>query len=410
MKGKKVKKTVATVLAGIGVFLVAAFAALLLVSGIFTSPQYLEPWQKDYAQKFDDPRLRLAAHGLLAANGHNMQPWKIRLDDGDPAAFYLYADSARQTGEVDPPARQMMITQGAFLEYVKIAGEKLGYQTAIELFPEGGYDEQKLTESMDAKPVAKITLTQGKPQSAPLYDAMFLPDTNRLAYRPDKLTAEQTDGLENVQGGAGISVRIFQDGENMEKLSGLAMEAAAVEAGVARVMKESEVIFRANEAQKNEYRYGFSVEGQGTSGIMGHLMQGLVTIFPSMNSGKAAADVFLQSTKTSVENTPAYLLIVTDGNSRESQVRSGMLYSELILKAHRLGLAMQPLSQALEEYPEMKEPYGEIHRQYAPGGGTVQMLVRVGQPTKEVPLSMRRDVMDLVTKAEKMDYILKNGQ
>ena len=401
MKGRRVKKTVAMAIAGIGVLLAAVFAALLLVSGIFTSPKYLEPWQKDYAQKFDDPRVRLAAHGLLAANGHNMQPWKIRLDDEDPAAFYLYADSERQTSEVDPPARQMMITQGAFLEYVKIAGEELGFQAAIELFPEGGYDEQKLTESMDAKPAAKITLTQGTPQSMPLYGAMFLPDTNRLAYRPDKLTDGQVGELEDTQSGAGITVRIFQDLENAEKLGCIAMEAAAVEAGVERVMKESEVIFRANEYQKNRYRYGFSIEGQGTSGIMRHLLQGLVTVFPSTNRGKAAADIFLQSTKTSVENTPAYLLIVTDGNSRESQVRSGMLYSELILKAHRLGLAMQPLSQALEEYPEMQGPYGEIHRQYAPGGGTIQMLVRVGQPTKDVPQSMRRDVTELVAGAEK---------
>lgn len=401
MKGRRVKKTVAMAIAGIGVLLAAVFAALLLVSGIFTSPKYLEPWQKDYAQKFDDPRVRLAAHGLLAANGHNMQPWKIRLDDEDPAAFYLYADSERQTSEVDPPARQMMITQGAFLEYVKIAGEELGFQAAIELFPEGGYDEQKLTESMDAKPAAKITLTQGTPQSMPLYGAMFLPDTNRLAYRPDKLTDGQVGELEDTQSGAGITVRIFQDLENAEKLGCIAMEAAAVEAGVERVMKESEVIFRANEYQKSRYRYGFSIEGQGTSGIMRHLLQGLVTVFPSTNRGKAAADIFLQSTKTSVENTPAYLLIVTDGNSRESQVRSGMLYSELILKAHRLGLAMQPLSQALEEYPEMQGPYGEIHRQYAPGGGTIQMLVRVGQPTKDVPQSMRRDVTELVAGAEK---------
>jgi hypothetical protein len=32
----------------------------------------------------------------------------------------------------------------------------------------------------------------------------------------------------------------------------------------------------------------------------------------------------------------------------------------------------------------------------ASGGGTIQMLVRLGKPTKEVPLTMRRDVMDLI--------------
>ncbi len=176
------------------------------------------------------------------------------------------------------------------------------------------------------------------------------------------------------------------------------MQSATIEAGVDRVMEESNNVFRPNEYQKNQYRYGFSVEGQGTTGIMLPLMQGLVTLFPSFNTGKAASDLFIQSTQTSVDGTPAYAMIMPNDNSRSSQVSSGMLYSQLILKAHQMGYAMQPLSQALEEYHEMKAPYDAIHRAYAPNGGTIQMLVRIGKPTKGVLLSMRRDVTDLIRK------------
>lgn len=373
-----------------------AGAALVFLSGAFQKPAYLEPWKKDYAQKFDDPRIRLAAHGLLAANGHNMQPWKIRLDPDDPMAFYLYADSDRLTDKVDPFARQMMVAQGTFLEYVGIAGDQSGYRTDLELFPEGGYEEQKLEESMNAVPVAKIKLTRAVPQNDPFYDEMFLPDTNRAPYRPDKLDAGQVGELEKLNTDEALSVRIFQDQGDIDRLGNYAVEAAAVEAGVDRVMKESEVIFRANESQKNRYRYGFSVEGQGTSGIMKHLMQGLVTLFPSLNNGRAASNLLIQSTKDAVAHTPAYAVILSKDNTRLSQVKSGMLYSRLILAARRQGLAMQPLSQALEEYPEMGELYRGIHRDYAPGGETIQMLVRLGRPTKEVPQSMRRDVMDLI--------------
>ena len=391
-----VKKKMKIMLLSIGVLLLAAFAALLVISGIFERQEYLEPWQKAYPQKFDDPRMSLAAHGILAANGHNMQPWKIRLDAENPSVFYLYADSGRLTRQVDPFARQMMISQGTFLEYVAIAGDEYGRPTVIELFPEGGYNEGELPESMQARPVAKITLADGEPKSSPLYDTIFLPDTNRAEYRHDGLTQEQTDELEALSED-GITVKIIQDGENTGRLRSYAMEGAAVEAGVDRVMRETEFIFRANEYQKNKYRYGFSVEGQGTSGMMRHLMQGLVTLFPAMNSGKAASDLFISSTQKAVDNTPAFAMILTDGNSRREQVESGMAYSRLVLTAGRLGLAVQPLSQPLEEYPEMKEVYEGIHRDYAPGGGTIQMLVRLGKPTKDVPLSMRRDVTDLLT-------------
>lgn len=390
------KKTMTIILSSIGAVFIIAWASLLLISGIFEPVKYLEPWQKTYSQKFADPRIQLAAHGLLAANGHNMQPWKIRLDKDDPMAFYLYADSGRLTDEVDPFARQMMITQGTFLEYVKIAGDELGYQAAVELFPNGGYDEQKLQASMKTIPVAKIRLTKDKPQNNPLYDSLFLPDTNRAAYQSNKLASEQIAQLAAINTDVNISIKIFQDKENIEKLGGYAMKSAAIEAGVSRVMQETDTIFRANEYQKNKYRYGFSVEGQGTSGSMQHILQGLVTVFPSLNSGKAAADMFIRSTRTSVDNTPAYAMIITNDNSRSSQVKSGMLYSRLILTTHRLGLVMQPLSQVLEEYSEMKEPYTSIHSDYASDGGTIQMLVRLGKPTKEVSQSMRRDVMDLI--------------
>ena len=91
-------------------------------------------------------------------------------------------------------------------------------------------------------------------------------------------------------------------------------------------------------------------------------------------------------------------MIVTSDNSRLSQVESGMLYSRLVLTGQTLGLAMQPLSRVLEEYPEMKAPYTAFKQAYAPDGGTVQMLFRVGKPTRSTPPSMRRDVADLIVK------------
>lgn len=393
---KKALKIGGFILAGIAALCLLSGTLLYCISGGFMKQTYLEPWSKHYAEKYSDPRVRLAAAGLLAASNHNMQPWRISLDKFDPMAFYLYADSSRMTSEVDPYARQMMISQGTFLEYVSVAGDKSGYRTDIRLFPEGAYDESRLAQSMDSKPVAKITLAKAQPQSGRLYDALFLPDTNREAYQAEKLTGAQSSALEALSSGNGVSVRLYQGQKDLGTIGKLALQSAVIEAGVTRVMDESNAIFRANESQKNQYRYGYSVEGQGTSGFMKNILQGLVTLFPSMNTGKAASQTFINSTKTSVEHTPAYAMIITAGNSRLEQVESGMLYSKLVLTGHTQGLAMQPLSQVLEEYPEMNAPYTEFKKAYAPDGGTVQMLFRVGVAAKSVPLSMRRDVQSLI--------------
>lgn len=393
---KKALKIGKFILIGIAVLCLILITLLYCISGGFMKQTYMEPWSKNYAEKYSDPRVRLAAAGLLAASNHNMQPWKIVLDKSDSMVFYLYADSSHMTKEVDPYARQMMISQGTFLEYVAVAGEEEGYHTDIGLFPDGTYDESNLSESMDSKPVAKITLTKAPPENSTVYDSLFLPDTNREAYQMDKLTDSQVSTLESLSSTNDVSIKLYQNQEDLSNIGKLALQSATIEADVPRVMDESNAIFRANEYQKNEYRYGYSVEGQGTSGFMKNILQGLVTLFPSMNTGKAASQNFINSTKTSIDHTPAYAMIATTGNSRLEQVESGMIYSRLVLSGHTLGLAMQPLSQVLEEYPEMESPYTEFKKAYAPDGGTVQMLFRVGVPTKNVPLSMRRDVQSLM--------------
>ncbi len=389
---KKIRWILFTITGAAGIL----FLVLLCISGIFIKARYTKPWEKEYAKSFTDARVQLLAYGLLAANGHNMQPWRIKLDKTDSRVFYLYADSRRFTKEVDPYARQMMISQGTFLEYVLAGGEQTGYKTQIELFPEGSYEEGNLIGSMDSIPVAKVTLAETSPVDNELFDAMYLPDTNRSAYRATTLSKTDKSKLMETNTDTDLSLEILEDDRNMEKLREIAMKGIEIEAGTERVMKETEIIFRPNEYVKNNYGYGFSVEGQGSSGLMKHLMQGLVTIFPSMNQGKASADLFVKAGQTSVDHTPAFLLIKSRDNSRINQIKSGMLYSRLILKAHNLGLVMQPLSQPLEEYPEMENVYDKIHREYAQNGDTIQMLVRIGKPTKEAPLSMRQDVMDLI--------------
>lgn len=370
------------------------FLTFFIISGGFMKPYYLKPWSKEYPARYSDPRIRLAASGILAASGHNMQPWSIRLDKTDSMSFYLYADRKRMTKEVDPYFRQMMISQGTFLEYVSVAGEKEGWNVQIKLFPSGEYDEGNLTDSMDTLPVAKITLKKSQPQKSYFYDAMYMPDTDRGPYLSQELSPYQISSLESVSESSDIRIMVYEGQSERSSIADYVMQSATIEAGVSRAMEETSNIFRANEYEKNRYRYGFSVEGQSTSGLMKFVLQGLLTIVPSLNSGKAASQNFIDSTKVSVDSTPAYAMIVTPKNDRVTQVKSGMIYSRLVLTGHTVGLAMQPLSQVLEEYPEMNRLYTEFNQKYAPEGGTIQMLVRTGYSKKCMPFSMRQDIMD----------------
>jgi hypothetical protein len=386
---------------------VAVVAATVLIAGGAGAPRrYLEPWSADYHEQFDDPRVQLVAHGLLAASGHNEQPWRVRLDPVDDLAFELFADADRLTPVIDPLARQTLVSQGTFLEYIRVAGLHLGWNVDITLFPDSEYDESALEASMRERPVARIEISPAEPDSIVDVEQLFRSDTNRAPYLDQGLTARQRDAVsglasetEGLWADAAPTLTLVEDPESMEHLSRLAVEGARIEAAYPEAMAESAVIFRPNEYAKNDARSGFSIEGQGTSGFMMYVMQGLVTLVPAMNDESAAATRFVEGTEDQVAHTPAWALITTPGNTRTQQVEAGILFSRFELRARAAGLVMQPLSQVLEEYPQMAEPYADVHSAFAPDGSTIQMLVRVGAPTVEFPTTMRRDVRDLLIDA-----------
>lgn len=379
--------------------------ALVIVDGTFLHKQYLEPWEEDYHERFEDPRVRVLAHGVLAPNSHNLQSWSVVLEGED--AFLLYVDTDRLSPKADPPGRQLTISQGTFLEYIRIAAEELGYEADIEFFPEGEYGHEGSPENLGSKPVARVSLKEAFAEvrgealenretgTYPLYSVMFLPDTSRVPYRETGLLQEDVRKLEAL-GTENVTIVIFQEPEDVKILGDIALRAAEVEAGNSGVQEEGSELFRPNEWEKNKFRYGFTLEGQGLSPLKIHVLQGLISLFPSLNSPEATRDSFLSQTESAVENTPAYALLISKGNSRTVQVESGILYSRFLLTAADMGYAMQPLSQALEEYPEMAGIYDEIHKEYAEEGETIQMLVRIGVPEKEVPPTMRLDVMNMI--------------
>ncbi|HII01532.1 TPA: hypothetical protein HA351_07755 [Methanosarcinaceae archaeon] len=389
-----------------GILVIGIFA-LVIVDGTFLHKQYLEPWAEDYHEQFEEPGVQVLAHGVLAPNSHNLQSWRVAMEGED--SFLLYVDTDRLSPKADPPGRQVTISQGTFLEYVRIAAEELGYEAEIEFFPDGEYGPEGSPENLGSKPVARVNLKETSGDAleeiresretggsiSPLYPVMFLSDTYRVPYRETKLLQEDVEKLEALST-ENVTIVIFQEAEDVEKLGDIAYRAAEVEAGNSGVQDEGSELFRPNEWEKNRFRYGFTMEGQGLSPLKVHIIQGLLSLFPSMNSPETSRDSFLSQTEDAVENTPAYALIITEGNNRTVQVESGILYSRFLLTAADMGYAMQPLSQATEEYPEMAGMYKEIHEEYAEEEETIQMLLRIGVPEKEVPPTMRLDVMDII--------------
>jgi hypothetical protein len=88
--------------------------------------------------------------------------------------------------------------------------------------------------------------------------------------------------------------------------------------------------------------------------------------------------MMMQSTLSVIAASPCFVWTTTPGNGRVAQLEAGRDWLRLDLAANAAGLGIQPLSQALQEYPEMAGLFGQVHAKLAPDGGTVQMLARIG--------------------------------
>lgn len=89
-----------------------------------------------------------------------------------------------------------------------------------------------------------------------------------------------------------------------------------------------------------------------------------------------------------------HVWLVTAANTRRDQIAAGADWLRVNLALTGAGVGTQPLSQALQEYPEMAALYADIHKRLAPGGGTVQMFARIGygpaaEPSPRWPLEKK---------------------
>jgi hypothetical protein len=162
---------------------------------------------------------------------------------------------------------------------------------------------------------------------------------------------------------------------HIETLRRLTHEALAIEIATPRTYAESVNLFRigAKETDANP-------DGIDFGGPLFELLaaSGQFTRETALDTGSAVYQQGIQAVMENCDTAMGHVWLVTPDNDRTSQLKAGEDWLRLHLAATAVGLSLQPLSQALQEFPEMTKPYQELHAKLAPQGGTVQMLGRIG--------------------------------
>lgn len=335
-------------------------------------PEALVAWNP--AAESGDVRRWLLAHAILSPNAHNLQSWLVDLSV--PNQITLFFDLKRQLPETDPYSRQMMLSQGTFLELLDLAARQRGLRTQIELFPDGAPS----STTLDARPTARVRL---EPDASvlpdPLFAQIFRRRTNREAY---DARAPEAGALKAVADSvAPHAVRVTFAGpdqaDRLQQHRAIATQAWRIELTTPRTLLESYQVLRIGPAEINEHRDGISINDPLLRVINA---LGLFDRTQASAPDSSAVTGQIDEFNANLATTPAFFALITQGNDRVTQVNAGRAYVRAQLAATAQGLSMHPLSQALQEYPEQAEPYAAIHAllDAPPAEQTVQMWTRLG--------------------------------
>jgi len=334
------------------------------------------PWRRAGDPLYADPRKRALSFAILAPNPHNRQPWLVSLDT--PEEIVLYCDPDRLLRETDPFDRQILIGLGAFLEILRMAAAQEGIHAQIETFPEG-----VPAVNLDARPIARIRFSQAE---IIFPDPLFAQILDRRSLKePYDTTRPVSSGVLSSIGEAvspGVSVAFTNAEPKVARLRDLSMRAHLVETTTDRTNMESVRLMRIGQQEIEANPDGIALGGMAMG--LGAFL-GIVTRDKLADEDSMAFKEGLEMYDRMLHTAMAYLWISTNDNSRQKQLDAGAAWVRANLKATALGVGIHPLSQSLQEYPEMKDLYQEIHGLLAADGTRIQMFARLGYGPKTDP-------------------------
>ena len=343
----------------------------------------VQPWRSP--ERETDTRRFMLAHALLAPNPHNLQPWIADLREG--GRIHLICDGQRLLPQTDPFGRQILIGCGAFIELAVIAAAQRGVSVKVDLFPDGAPADQALPKDSRV-----ATLVLGEPGSAPadpLFAQIVRRHTRKSAYANDRaLPPTLVGNWAETASRFGLRSGLVSGAAAMDPIRRITREAYEIETTTARTWLESARVMRIGPGAIAANPDGISLNSPMLRAL--HTL-GLFDPMEVPARGSKALERVMERW-VPFETASGFLWLASADNTRAAQLATGRAYVRAHLLATAAGVDMHPLSQALQEFAEMRGPREALHRALGVSGQTLQMLSRVGFATEPRGPSPRRSL------------------
>ncbi len=313
---------------------------------------------------------RILAYAALAPSGHNTQPWTVRI--AEQWRWIVAVDPARRLPAVDPANRELVISIGAFIETLAIAGAALGLATEIE----------RVASERDAPDFVSLRLVPASPGQQADLERIRLRRTLRKGYRDASLRPEDLDALLDAYGGAATW---FPAGSREAAwLAKAEVEAFRKQTWRNDAQAELSSWFRFSDAEVARHGDGLTpamIEAGAIAGFyLRHFMdRGTVMKRSFRESG-------IDEVARQVKQGAGWLVATALDEEVSSLLEIGRRFARMALRLRERNLAAHPMSQVLEEEPSRSDLAKALSL-----SGIPQFTLRVGYVADyPEPVSPRR--------------------
>jgi nitroreductase len=308
----------------------------------------------------------LIEHAVRAPSVLNTQPWRFVVDDTGPAVR-LYADRGRQLAALDPRGRELTVSCGAALLYLRIAAEHRGLDPVVRALPDGGGPDL----------LAVVTFRPDHRQGGDdrLFRALTDRRTNRRPFTDEPVPFGVAAELAGAAAAEGAALHVFDEPDGKGALARLVAEGVLAQGADRAVSADIQTWLRPKDDPRPD--------GVPDSA------QGMWDRHSSMRT--PAADVAEYKSRL-VQRAPAVLVLTTEGDGPADWLAAGQALARALVVAADRGLAASYANEPVEVERLRPEVAALV------GGGHPQIVFRVGYPKSE-PASPRRPAHDVTDHA-----------
>ncbi len=313
----------------------------------------------------------LLRYAVRAPSGHNTQPWRFHIADG---RLDLYADRTRALPVVDPEDRELVMSCGAALAHLTVTLRHFGYAGRVTAFP----------DPADHDLLATLQLGQAhtpRPGDHQLFEAIDNRHTHRAAFENRPLPQQILAQLTRDTHPAGATLDVFT-GDEKAAIAALVGEGDRAQFNDAGFRRELAAWIRPNRTRRPDGVPGYAFGIGDLASVLGPTM---ISTFDT-GASQAKKDEELALT------APALIVLSTAGDTPSDWLAAGQTVAILLLRAAADGLAASFLNQPIE-VPALRGRLRDLV-----GGGSPQLLLRIGYATSDRP-TPRRTVTDVLISA-----------